>query len=85
MKPSRTNVVFTAHAKQRAYERLNIKHDRMSLLFETELNNIFKKARRMYHTDDGKIQYEAVHNGKVVKFICNEESSKIVVNTVIVN
>ncbi len=78
-------VVFTSHAKQRAFERLNISYDYLSMLFETELSNIFKKARKLYTTDDGKQEYETIYKGKKVKFICSENSSQIVVNTVIVN
>ena len=79
-------VIFTDHAKQRAYQRLNISHDRFSLLFETALSDIFKKSVRGYPTDDGtKIKYEAIEKGKKVTFICDEKGNEIIVNTIIVN
>ncbi len=58
---------------------------RILILILEKLSNIFKKARKLYTTDDGKQEYETIYKGKKVKFICSENSSQVVVNTVIVN
>ncbi len=78
-------VVFSSHAKQRAFERLGIKEEYLSFIFEVKLLEIFKTARRLYDTDNGKPIYETVYDGKKVKFICSEAPHQILVNTVIVN
>lgn len=77
------NVIFTSHAKERAFQRLNIDAEYNSMMFEIKLKEIFNKSRRTYHTDDGKIQYETIYRDKKVTFICTEVDGKIVVNTII--
>lgn len=77
------NVFFTAHAKVRAAERLKIDAEHNSFMFEIKLKEIFNKARRMYNTDDGKIQYETIYNNQKVIFICSMDKNKIIVNTII--
>lgn len=80
----KNKIVFTEHAKIRAYERLDLDEEYNSLMFETKLKDIFLKSRKMYPTDDGKDQYEAIYNSKKINFICINKDGKIIINTLIV-
>ena len=77
-------IIITKHACLRAKERLDLKEEYGSLLFEAKIKEIFAKARCFEVTDSGKKIYEAVYNSRIVKFICNENNNKIIVNTIMI-
>ncbi len=62
------NIGITAHAMERAKQRLDFGVDKSTLVFEANLRELIQKAHYAYESE-GKHIYSTVYKGKVIEIV----------------